>query len=422
MLVIQYDHMTEKSKKVSTEPYKGVRDFYPEDMAVQKYIFGVWRKVSEQFGYEEYAASILEPTELYASKTSDEIVNEQTYTFTDRGERSVTLRPEMTPSVARMVAARKRELAFPLRWYSIQNFFRYERPQRGRVREFWQLNADMFGVNSIDADVEIISLAYHIMKAFGANDEDFQIRINHRDLLQERILHMLRDQSSLPQAIRLIDKKQKMSSETFAEAWATLSNVPFVFETQKKAEVITRLESRGIRNVVLDELLARGFDYYTGMVFEVFDTNPENNRSIFGGGRYDRLLELFGDEVVPAVGFGLGDVTMRDFLETHKLLPAHISETDILICPVNEESVELASELADEFRKQGVSVAVYLGTKKIGDQISLANKKKIPFVVAVGLEEKERNEFTLKELKTGREELVQNRDIVGPLRRCGFKI
>jgi histidyl-tRNA synthetase len=213
-----------------------------------------------------------------------------------------------------------------------------------------------------------------------------------------------------------------MSDAAFTEAWATLSDMPFLFETQQNAEVITRLQSKGIKNVVLDELLARGFDYYTGMVFEVFDTNPENSRSIFGGGRYDRLLELFGDEMVPAVGFGLGDVTMRDFLETHNLLPPHISETGILICPVSEEFAGFAEELADEFRKQDINVAVYLGTKKIGDQISLANKKRIPFIIAVGTEEKERNEFTLKELKTGREELVQDRDVVTPLRHCGFKI
>src|SRR3989344_1852321 len=167
--------------------YKGVRDFYPEDQRVQNYLFSVMRKTVESFGYEEYNASILEPTELYAAKSSEEIIREQTYTFTDRGERSVTLRPEMTPTVARMVAARKRELGFPLRWYSVQNFFRYERPQRGRLREFWQLNADLFGVEGIEADVEVIALASRVMTELGAAEDDFLIKIGSREALTEAL-------------------------------------------------------------------------------------------------------------------------------------------------------------------------------------------------------------------------------------------
>ncbi|HJL55801.1 MAG TPA: ATP phosphoribosyltransferase regulatory subunit, partial [Candidatus Paceibacterota bacterium] len=180
--------MTNESKnkgKLGTEPYKGVRDFYPADMAVQNYIFGKMRKTVESFGYVEYGASILEPTELYEAKSGEELVKEQTYSFKDRGDRNVTLRPEMTPTLARMIAGKKRELSFPLRWYSIPNAFRYERPQRGRVREHWQLNADLFGSNEIDADVEIISLAYQIMKDFGAEDKDFEIRISYAGVLNQ---------------------------------------------------------------------------------------------------------------------------------------------------------------------------------------------------------------------------------------------
>ena len=168
--------------KLSTEPYKGVRDFYPEDMAIQNYVFNTWRKMVENAGYVEYSASPLEPTEIYTEKSGAEIVNEQTFTFTDRGDRSVTLRPEMTPSLARMVAARRRNLKFPLRWYSIPNLFRYERPQRGRKREHWQLNVDLLGIKGLEADKEIVSLAYKIMKEFGAQDSDFEIRINNSDV------------------------------------------------------------------------------------------------------------------------------------------------------------------------------------------------------------------------------------------------
>lgn len=250
--------------KLDTEPYKGVRDFYPEDMAIENYIFDTWRKVAEKFGYVEYSASILEPTEIYTEKSGAEIVNEQTFTFTDRGDRSVTLRPEMTPTLARMVAARRRNLKFPLRWYSIPNLFRYERPQRGRKREHWQLNCDLLGVAGIEGDKEIISLAYAIMKEFGTKEENFEIRVNNSNI------------------------------ENFKDV---------------------------APNLVSDPTLARGQTYYTGMVFEIFDTNKENGRSIAGGGRYDDLLEIFDVEPIPAVGFGWGDITTQDFLETHKLGP-----------------------------------------------------------------------------------------------------
>ncbi|KKQ82981.1 MAG: Histidine-tRNA ligase [Parcubacteria group bacterium GW2011_GWB1_38_8] len=248
--------------KLDTGPYKGVRDFYPEDMAIQNYIFDKWRKVSENFGYVEYSASPLEPTEIYTEKSGNEIVNEQTFTFLDRGDRSVTLRPEMTPTLARMIAARRKNLKFPLRWYSIPNLFRYERPQRGRKREHWQLNCDILGIAGIEAEKEIVSLTYKIMKEFGAKDEDFEIRINNADI------------------------------DIFKEIGP---------------------------NLVFDSSLARGQTYYTGMVFEIFDTNKENARSIAGGGRYDDLLEIFDVEPIPTVGFGMGDITFRDFLETHGL-------------------------------------------------------------------------------------------------------
>ena len=296
--------MREKSEKISTEAYKGVRDFYPEDMAIQSYIFDVWKKTVESYGYQEYGASVLEPANLYKAKSGEEIVNEQTYTFIDRGEREVTLRPEMTPTVARMVAARKRELVFPLRWYSIPNLFRYEAPQRGRVREHWQLNVDMFGVESIEADTEVISLAYKIMKAFSAKDGDFTIRINSRQALQKEIEALLDDAASYPKAVRLIDKKEKISAEDFQKEWTKISSKPFNIDTIATPEKIADLQGKlallGIKNVVFYPFLMRGFDYYTDIVFEIFDTSPENRRSLFGGGRYDKLTTLFSDDNVPA--------------------------------------------------------------------------------------------------------------------------
>jgi histidyl-tRNA synthetase len=300
--------------KLGTEPYKGVRDFYPEDMAVQNYIFNTWKKVAESFSYQEYSASLLEPAELYRSKGNNEIVNDQMFTFTDRGGREVALRPEMTPSLARMIAAKRKSLKFPLRWFSIPNVFRYEKPQRGRKREHWQLNCDVLGIAGTEAEVEIISLAYAVMKAFGAKDEDFQIQINDRVLLNEKF--------GKKELLNLLDRKNKMEPEEFKKEWQSIAGTPFdpnIQPNETITKIIDALALRDIKNISFDPIITRGFDYYTGMVFEVFDTHPDNRRSLFGGGRYDNLLEIFGVDPSPTVGFGMGDVTMRDFLESHNL-------------------------------------------------------------------------------------------------------
>jgi histidyl-tRNA synthetase len=323
--------MTEKQNKVSVECYKGVRDFYPEDMAIQNYIFDTWRKVAKEFGYVEYGASILEYADLYKAKgeRNEEIVNEQMYTFTDKGDREVALRPEMTPTLARMIAARRKGLKLPLRWFSIPNCFRYERTQRGRKREHWQLNCDIMGNNkdfsSTDAEVEIISLSYKIMKEFGAKDEDFEIKIGSRTLFDTISTSLGLDTDTKVKLRNLIDKREKISKEEF-ETELKAMNVPLDILNENNvpndiSHVLTTLNQKGISNAKFDPSIMRGFDYYTGIVFEVFDTNPENSRSLFGGGRYDNLLEMFGVEPLPTVGFGMGDVTMRDFLETHKLPP-----------------------------------------------------------------------------------------------------
>ena len=397
--------MKDSSKKLSTEPYKGVRDFYPEDMAVQNYIFDIWKKTAQSFGYEEYGASILEPANLYLAKSGQELVNEQTYTFTDRGDREVTIRPEMTPSVARMVAARKRELALPLRWFSIPNLFRYEQPQRGRLREHWQLNADIFGLEGIEAEIEIISLAYRIMKKFGAQDSDFEIRINDRRQLQAEVEKRLKNKDSYPDAARLLDKKEKMPEGEFQKKWQELSNEPFdnISANDSVKQIIGALEKTGIKDMKFWPTLARGFDYYTGIVFEIFDTNPENRRALFGGGRYDELTALFGGDPVPAVGFGMGDVTMRDFLETHKLLPELKSATKLHICTLDAKYITQAQEIASRLREKGLTVSVNLTNKKVGDQITWADKHHIPFIICIGDEEIGSGKVRLKNLETGKE-------------------
>ena len=399
----------QKTKKLSTEPYKGVRDFYPADMAVQDFIFDTWKKTAESFGYEEYGASVLEPAELYRNKTSEEIVNQQTYTFTDRGEREVTLRPEITPSVARMVAAKKRELVFPLRWYSIPNLYRYEQPQRGRIREFWQLNVDLFGVDSVEADIEVISLAYQVMKNFGAKDSDFEIRINSRNLIRKIFEEKLKDEADLGKAVRLLDRREKMKPGEFDAAMKELTKGPVdlaISPNEEVNKILVNLQKLGISNARFDSTLARGFDYYTGIVFEIFDTNPANRRALFGGGRYDDLTSLFGGDKIPAVGFGMGDVTIRDWLETRNLLPKPKVLADYYICVMTENEAPFAEKLAQDLRDKGSRVAVDFTYKKIGDQIKGADKRGIQNVIVIGPEEAKSGKVKVKNLISGEEKAL----------------
>ncbi|MAZ67519.1 histidine--tRNA ligase [bacterium] len=396
--------------KISTDSYKGVRDFYPRDKFVHDYIVNTLSQTCESFGYEAYDASILEPAELYRTKTNDEIVNDQTYTFEDRGGREVTLRPEMTPTVARMVAARSRELGFPLRWYSMPNCFRYERAQRGRLREFWQLNADIFGVAGIDADVEIIALAHRLMTAFGAKESHFEIRINDRRVFEQIFDEVGIDTGTRKSIMSLLDRRAKI--DTFDSELGELAGDKAKKLTQLLDSAATnplledlrsRLATRGITNVVIDTSIVRGFDYYTGMVFEVFDTAKENARSISGGGRYDHLLEMFGVDSIPTVGFATGDVTMRDFLEAHNLLPEYVSPTDLMICVLDKDTTSFANEVAQKLRDQDINVAVNYSYKKAGDQIKLADKKNIPFVACVGAQEIESGKLAVKHLASREE-------------------
>ncbi len=401
-----------KREKLSTEPYKGVRDFYPEDQFVQRYMFEHMERVCELFGYEEYNASVLEPAEMYRSKTSEEIVNEQTYTFTDRGDREVTLRPEMTPTFARMIAGRQRDIPFPARWYSIPNVFRYERPQRGRLREHWQLNADLVGAGGVEADAEIITIAYTIMRNLGADDRDFEIRVSDRRILDAIYDEVGVDADIRAAATRLLDRRAKL--EDFNEQMtallgdknksvALIDHIERTTSTAYLEELRVMLEHMGVRNMVVDTKITRGFDYYTGMVFEVFDLHEDNRRSIAGGGRYDNLLSLFGGEPVPTVGFAMGDATAREFLELHNLLPAYAPATELMLAIVEPEATSHAMRLAQDLRREDVTVAVNFSGKRVGDQIRQADKLKIPFVIGIGAKERDSGRYTVKNLSTGQE-------------------
>ncbi len=416
---------------LSTQPYKGTRDFYPEDKRIQKFMFGKWREVFELYGYEEYDAPVLEPTELYLAKGNEEIIQEQTYTFTDRGDRSVTLRTEMTPSVSRLVAARRQELPYPLRWYSIPNLYRYERPQKGRLREFWQLNVDIFGIAGIQAEQEVIQVADATMLAFGAKREMYSIKLNNRKLMDYINTDYLGlDSVQSTTLIRLIDRMNKMDPAEFkgmveaifspSQREAGLSDkldkilnaknlkdlpaqVVASEPAKKLATLVEILHLQGISNAVYDPTLMRGFDYYTDIVFEVFDTHPDNNRAMFGGGRYDGLIGQFGVEPVPSVGFAAGDVTFQNFLETHGLLPDLKSETELYVIFIGDVYARSIKPI-QYLRESGVKVAVDITNRKMDKQIKTALKKSIPFALFIGEQELETGQYKLKDLEANAEQ------------------
>lgn len=430
---------------LSVQPYKGARDFYPEDKRIQKYMFSKMRTVAERFGYEEYDAPVIEPLEIYLAKSSEEIANEQTYAFTDRGGRQVAIRPEMTPTVSRMVAARRQELPLPVRWYSIPNLWRYERPQRGRLREHWQLNVDIFGIDNIAGDHEIIMIADAILKAFGAKRDMYTIKVNSRKLINALMQDELGlDRTQSETLIRLIDRMHKMEYGEFVghvdtiftptqrDAGAnekllqvlhakTLDELPQSLKMHPSIGELTALmgllDISGITNAVFDVTLMRGFDYYTDIVFEVFDNHPENNRSMFGGGRYDGLVGLFGVEPVPTVGFGMGDVTLQNFLETHDLLPAQPVETEVYAVLIGDNVYARSQKVFKELRRMGVRIAVDTTNRKPEKQLKTAIKKGVKYAIFIGERELSEERFVIKNLKTAEEERHGLQRIVSIVKR-----
>jgi len=418
--------MSNNNPQLSTRPYKGTRDFYPQDMRVRNYVFQRMKSVARSFGYEEYDGPMLEMFDLYAAKSGDELVKDQLYHFMDRGGRHVAIRPEMTPTVARMVAARLQQLPRPIRWFSIPNLWRYEQPQHGRLREHWQLNVDIFGSDSVAADQEIIEVAIEILRSMGANEKDFKIHISNRRMLS----HFLEVILELPQEVwspvcRAIDKKAKVPVDVFH---GMLSDVGLAADQIQKLQTYMDLgwenltshevyESAGAKELValftglrnggyepfcqLDLSIVRGLDYYTGTVFEMYDTSPENKRAMFGGGRYDNLVGLFNNNPVSGVGFGMGDVTILHFLNSHDLLPSRSSETQVLIALFDEASLPDAMQTARSLRAKGFRAAVQLDAVKLGKQFKTANQKGIPIVLIRGPDEQQNGTMSLKYLPTG---------------------
>jgi len=418
---------------LSTQGYRGTRDFYPNELRVRTWIYDRIRSVLKGFGYEEYAGPIVEPFELYAAKSSEEIVSDQLYHMVDRGERRIAIRPEMTPTLARMVASKYRELPRPIRWYSIPTCMRYERPQRGRLREFDQLNVDVFGGTGVDEDVEIVLTAAEILRALGATPESFEVRVNHRGLVNDFLYGAMGLPLDLKgPLLRLLDKRDKLSAEEFSEQGEKLGldaaqrarledflNAPaddvekFVegradnaLALKERLRVLEALLPPGM--VKFDASVMRGFDYYTGLVFEVYDRHPDNRRALFGGGRYDNLVGAFGVDPLPGIGYGAGDVGLLNFCEVHGLIPTLVKGTQVSVVRFSEADRVSALALAGLLRNVGLAVESPLTAQKFGKQIQAAEKVGASAVAFRGDAELAAGTFAVKWLSTGTQDIFAN--------------
>ena len=422
---------------LSLQPYKGTRDFYPKDFAIQKHLFDIYREVCLSYGYEEYNGPTLESFELYAAKTGEEIVNNELYSFTDRGDRKVAIRPEMTPTVARMIAARIQELPKPIRWFSIANFMRNEAPQRGRLREFWQLNLDIFGVEKLDAEIEMMQISRDIFVKLGATPEMYECRVNNRKLLNAVFSSMgLKEENrQIYKVSKAIDKKDKISQEDFEKMLSDaecnskqidaltkylsssiddissfVDNNEIGFQDLMTFFELMSLDSRN-NFVKFSPGLMRGFDYYTGMVFEFFDIDETNKRSLFGGGRYDDLISILNGQNLAAVGIAPGEVPMLDFMEVHNLLPKFITNTNILVTIIDDAAKGYALDIADKLRLLGYKVMTYIADGKLDKQLKFASQRGIKYVVIAGDLEMSKNTFKIKNMDERSEKEIKIEDL-----------
>jgi histidyl-tRNA synthetase len=424
---------------LSTRPYKGTRDFYPADKRLHNWMFDQIRSVVRGFGYLEYDGPMLEPFDVYAAKTGEEIVNEQLYWLMDKGDRKLAVRPEMTPTLARMVAARVHEEPKPIRWFSVPNLWRYERPQRGRLREHWQLNVDVLGGDRRLADAELIQLAVQIFRNYGG-EKYLQIRVNSRRLVNHVFTKVMGLSDLVSYKLsKLVDAKEKMPAEQFQaqllelgvtgsalealESFFALSVETLLDkfpgeESQEIVDLMKTLRNLGVgEQVRFDPTIMRGMDYYTGVVFEAFDISPENNRALFGGGRYDNLVGLFSKTQLSGAGFGLGDVTLQNFLETHKLLPEFPSFYDVYCACADEMSWMAVQEELARWRAEGLRVLLPLQLGSLKSQFKEADRFGVPYVVVVGESEIQSGLWSLKDMKKGTQESLSPENILKILKR-----
>jgi len=410
----------------------GFRDFPPEDFALRAHIFRVWREVAARYGFEEYDGPPLEPLDLYTAKSGAEIVG-QLYNFTDKGDREVALRPEMTPTLARMVGARANGLKKPIRWFSIPQLFRYERQQRGRLREHFQLNCDLIGEAGPLADAEIIALAIDMMRGFGLGPQDVRVRVSDRLFLSAELGRLGVSEALVPvvfQAIDRIEKNAAAAHEMLGEHLdaSTAANVIRLADPAHRAELFGRidpathfgatlgsLDAIGLGDWIdFDPTIVRGLAYYTGTVFELFDAQ-KTLRAICGGGRYDTLLASLGGTDLPALGFGMGDVVLGELLKDRGLHPAVPASIDAFVASVTPDDVPHVLRLAHELRNAGIRVEFAMNASGLGKQLTLASARGARYAVVIGPDDRARGEVQLKDLTAKTQDAVAVSSLVSHL-------
>jgi histidyl-tRNA synthetase len=402
---------------------KGTRDFYPNEMGFRNWLYGKVRQVSESFGYQEFEGPFLESIDLYAAKSGEELVKEQSFVFPDRGGDLLTLRPELTPTLVRMVAQKQRQLTFPLRWWSFGPFWRYERPQKGRTREFFQWNIDLIGVASPEADAEMVAIMARLFESVGLTPDEVTIAVNNRRLMDGEIGQLDIRKDARKSVNRLIDRKEKLSIEKW-NAYALelglstdqiddlnklLSNLTLWEKSDELVRFFTAIDILGVSNYVqFDPKIIRGLDYYTGTVYEGLAVTPDIRRSISGGGRYDNLLADVGGDPLPGTGFAMGDMVISLLLEKYGHKPESFDQSTapVIVTIFNEELLLDAYELADEFRNAGINVATYPVEEKLGKQFKYADRIGTKIAVVLGPDEISSGKVVLKDLRNRVQESV----------------
>jgi histidyl-tRNA synthetase len=420
-------------KKV-IQSVKGTRDFYPEQMAVRVWLYNVMREVAESFGYQEYEAPILETLELYAAKSGEELVKEQSYVFTDRGGSEITLRPELTPSLARMIAQKQNELSFPVRWWSFGPFWRYERPQRGRTREFFQWNVDILGVSSPEGDAETAAVLATLFQRVGHSPQQVIIKVNNRRLIEDRFSAYDISADRRPAVSSWIDRRDKLSPEAWTaygkeiglspEQITNLKEMLADKDLWKQSTELTRffavIDALGLREYFeYDPSIMRGLLYYTGTVFEAWEVGGDIKRSILGGGRYDNLTRDVGGDPIPGVGFAMGDVVIGLLLEKYGLLPKelNINPAPVLVTIFDEERLLESFKLASELRRAGIKVACYPEATKLQKQFKYADRIGAKVTLVLGPDEVEKGRVAVKNLVSGEQISVARADLVEQVRK-----
>ena len=415
------------------ESLPGFRDFYPEPLPqpdlwsadARQYIFDKWRSTARRYGFREYDGPPLEPLELFTTKSGDEIVG-QLYNFTDKGERRVALRPEMTPTLARLVAAHQRNYKKPIKWFAIPQLFRYERQQKGRLREHFQFNADIIGETDAAADAELIALLIDSLRSLGLTERDFVIRLSSRNAWHDFFVQKNGDPAREYEFYQIVDKLDRQEPEQSDPKFRALGfSLPAINEfieagrpTSELQNILDNLTARGLhRFVKVDYRVIRGLAYYTGTVFEAFDCTGEL-RAIAGGGRYDNLVKLIsgGKVDLPALGFGMGDVVLRELLRARGLLPKFDSGVEVFCLIENETLRDQSLKLVQDLRDAGLMVEYSLTAAKADKQFKRAQELKAAWTVKIEWADDGAATAKIRYLQTREERSVNPANVASQLR------